>query len=778
MHSSVLAAVARPLGAVFLSTLLLAAPAAADEASTWPREIETEKGRVVVYQPQPDTFEDNLITARVAVSVTPKDKDPVFGAAWLEATVDVDRAERMVQVQKILVPRVRFPDATPEQEKKLSEWLTKEMTSWELSIPLDAVLASLETAEGRRAAAENLATDPPTILFVDHVATLVTLDGPPQLREIEGTKLMFVVNSPRAIVFDPGTKAYYLSVDDHYLTAPEVEGKWTVTGKLPAAVQALVEAREEEAPPEGAETEGLEPVPPPEVIVATRPTELIVTAGKATFAPLAGNDLLYMSNTDSDVFLEVATQKYFVPLAGRWYSASSLEGPWTYAPGGDLPAAFAAIPEDSPKAGVLAYVPGTDAAVEAALDTQVPQTAAVSRADAKLEVKYDGDPEFKEIEGTKMAYAVNTSYSVLRIEGKYYCCNEAVWFVADRPTGPWVVTDSRPDEVEDIPADNPHYNVKYVHIYESTPQVVYVGYTPGYVGCYVYHGCVVWGTGYRYPGWWGPYYYPRPVTYGFHMSYNPYYGWGFGYTYSTGRFTVSIHSGGYPRYGGWYGPPVYRPPYYRPPYYRPPGYRPPGYRPPPYRPPGYHPPGYRPPGQKPGTRPPKPTPYASTANLYDRRANEGQAKVQDRSAKPATGGARAPAVSTRENNVYADRDGNVYRRDQGGWQKREGGNWKPSDVPGGGAAPGTRPSQPQPGDRSRPATPQDRGRVDQGRPAPGGAPKVADRPQPSSPRLERDYQARQRGAQRSQGYQQQRPPSPSPAPRPAQPRGGGGGRRR
>jgi hypothetical protein len=46
------------------------------------------------------------------------------------------------------------------------------------------------------------------------------------------------------------------------------------------------------------------------------------------------------------------------------------------------------------------------------------------------------------------------------------------------------VATSRPDDVESIPASNPHYNVKYVHVYDSTPDVVYVGYTPGYYGSY------------------------------------------------------------------------------------------------------------------------------------------------------------------------------------------------------------------------------------------------------------------------------------------------------
>jgi hypothetical protein len=148
LRANALPATFRHLAAAVLLTSLLTTSARAGEGDAWPREIETEKGKVIVYQPQPDTFENNVLTARSAVSVTPKGKEPIFGAAWFEATVEVDREERMMHVDTVDVPRVRFPDATPDQERKLSEWLAKEMTSWEMSMPLDAVLASLETARG------------------------------------------------------------------------------------------------------------------------------------------------------------------------------------------------------------------------------------------------------------------------------------------------------------------------------------------------------------------------------------------------------------------------------------------------------------------------------------------------------------------------------------------------------------------------------------------------------------------------------------------------------
>jgi hypothetical protein len=122
--------------------------------------------------------------------------------------------------------------------------------------------------------------------------------------------------------------------------------------------------------------------------------------------------------------------------------------------------------------------------------------------------------------------------------------------------------------VDTILPTSPVYNVKYVRIYDSTPRVVYVGYTPGYTGSYVYYNTIFYGSGWYYPPWVSPYYYyPRYSTWGFNVSYNPWYGWSFGLSWGWGPFSVGYYSGGYwhnnhywhHRYYGHWGPGGYRP---------------------------------------------------------------------------------------------------------------------------------------------------------------------------------------------------------------------------
>ncbi len=475
----------------------------------------------------------------------------------------------------------------------------------------------------------------------------------------------------------------------------------------------------------------------PEVIVRTAPAEVIQTNGEPDFAAIEGTSLLYLKNSEDDVVMDIDSQTYYALIAGRWYASKSLSSnKWEFVPGSKLPADFAQIPAGSDMGNVRSSVPGTVEAEEAVLDNQIPQTATVDRKTATVEVAYDGEPKFEPISGTKMSYAVNTDKSVLLIDGKYYCCDAAVWFVSSSATGPWSVCASVPASVQDIPPESPVYNVKYVYVYDSTPEVVYVGYTPAYYGSYVYGGCVVYGTGYYYQPWYGYYYYPRPVTYGFSAHYNPYTGWGFSYGVSYGWFNVRVST-----YGGYWGPGGYHYGYnhgYHHGYHH--GYNQ-GYGH------GYNngwSAGYRA-GQAAGGG--KPTPY--TRDAYRTHQAGVQPAKGSAAQRPATQPAKNP------NNVYADKSGNVYRQTDQGWQKNTKNGWqstggaKPSTQPA--TKPATRPST-QPA--TRPAT----------RPSTQPAARPAQQPAKApSQDLQRSSQSRDRSAQRSQS-------------RPA--RSGGGGRGR
>ena len=212
--------------------------------------------------------------------------------------------------------------------------------------------------------------------------------------------------------------------------------------------------------------------PPPRVYVRTKPTELIQTKGQPQFAPIAKTDLMYASNSENDLFIDIKTQDYYTLLEGRWYKTQSLNGDWTFVAPKELPRDFAKIPRNSPKARVLVSVPGTQEAKEAAVASQIPQTATVKRKAAKLKVTYDGAPKFAPIDATGMEYAVNSPDDVIHAEGRYSAVHDAIWFVSDSPLGPWEVADSVPPVIYTIPPDCPLYHDRYVYVYGSTPDYV------------------------------------------------------------------------------------------------------------------------------------------------------------------------------------------------------------------------------------------------------------------------------------------------------------------
>ena len=133
-----------------------------------------------------------------------------------------------------------------------------------------------------------------------------------------------------------------------------------------------------------------EPGVTPQIIVATKPTELLQSKGEPKLSPIPRTELLYMSNSQNDIFLVLGAQTYYALISGRWFTAKALAGPWSFVPPKSLPADFAKIPADHPMADVLMSVPGTTQAREAAIANQIPQTATVQRDVQPSPVAYDG----------------------------------------------------------------------------------------------------------------------------------------------------------------------------------------------------------------------------------------------------------------------------------------------------------------------------------------------------------------------------------------------------
>jgi hypothetical protein len=531
------------------------APPAGDP---WPRIINSNGATISIYQPQVENSSGNVLKAYAAVKVkTAGKKATDYGVIWFTANTEVDKVNRVVTLTNFDITKQNFP-TLPNNGQSYASAFTGELP-WNQTIPLDLLESDL-AINGDASALKKYAVqnDPPKIIYSASPAVLALIDGKPVLGP-EQDHLQKVINTRALIVYDAAKYSYYLALMDGWMEAPTLEGPYTVARRAPiSGLKKIEEAaqKSDSNQPLGNPQQSLDEAygedEVPTVYVSTTPAELLITQGQAQLTPILGTSLLYVSNTGNDIFMDSSNNNYYVLLAGRWFSGASLQnGSWSYVAGTSLPPDFAKIPASSPKASVLVSVPGTVQAKEALIANSIPQTAAITRSAATLSVNYSGAPDFQPIPETQLTYAVNTATPVVYVPtaGGYYAVSKGVWFTSTSATGPWTVATTVPPVIYTIPVSSPVHYVTYVQVYGSTPQVVYVGYTPGYYGTVVTSdNVVVYGTGYNYVPYVGPtYWYPAPYTYGV--------GAGFGWSAAAGwglAFGMGMAVGAY--CSPWWGP--------------------------------------------------------------------------------------------------------------------------------------------------------------------------------------------------------------------------------
>ena len=636
-------------------------------AADWPQELSNERGTIVVYQPQPEKLIGNILTGRAAMSLELKDNStPIFGVFWFSAKIATDRSENVVTISQLKVTKVAWPDSKESGEKQFSQFVETQLANSSFKASLSKLTASLTSAEQIKESLANIKNDPPIILFTSTLSVLLSYDGDPVFRDIENSDYQRALNTPLAVVKKKNQAKFYLTSGHLWYQASKSLGPWSILANPPVDLKALIPKEEEQS-------DTPQVISAPNIITATKPTELVVSDGQANWTSLVGGKLLYVENTETPWLRELASGDMYILLSGRWFSSKSEQGPWFFVRADKLPKSFQEIPPESAIGGIRTSVAGTDEAEQAVLDAQIPQTAAIKRSEAKLTVNYDGEPIFEKIAETQVEYATNTSAQVLKISGKYYAVDNGVWFVASKPKGPWQVADDIPQEaIAQIPPSSPMYNTTYVTVYDSTPEVVYVGYTPGYMWSYPYYGVPIYGTGWYYPPYYvGGWYYPRPPTWGLHVGYNPWTGWNVGVSWGSPFFRVGVvWGGGYhhhprPCCGRYYGG------------------------------------GYRGntniningnvnignsvsianrdharkriaanPANRAGGR-------IANSNRTNNLYNQGVNKKRNAISQPSKGKInRAKVAPKRANNVYADKKGGVVRHENGQWQNRSNKNWK------------------------------------------------------------------------------------------------------
>src|SRR4051812_8271386 len=89
------------LTATLSSGVWAQAPGGATLDPGWPRVVISNGSRMIVNQPQLDSWEGLTLKGRIAVEITPKGAQAaVPGAVWFEATTSVSMEKRTVLLSK------------------------------------------------------------------------------------------------------------------------------------------------------------------------------------------------------------------------------------------------------------------------------------------------------------------------------------------------------------------------------------------------------------------------------------------------------------------------------------------------------------------------------------------------------------------------------------------------------------------------------------------------------------------------------------------------------
>ena len=426
------------------------APAGPTVDGEWPRRFTTPSGGAFsLFQPQVASWENQKrMTFYAAASYTAKPGDkPALGTIKAEADTKVSVDERLVEFAVLKITESNFPTLDKPQMQEIVAEISKGIPQHDRVIALDRVLASIDKSQVLPKNVEGVKADPPTVFFSKTPAVVVNIDGEPIWSPIAGTDLKYAINTNWDL-FEHGTsKTLYLRNDATWLKTTSLDGAWAPAGDLPESFKKLPADDNWTEVKAAVPGKKLAPGAAPKVFVSTVPAELILLRGEPSYSLVDGTSLLWVNNTDSDVFRLGKTGPVFYLVAGRWFTAADFTGPWTFA-SLKLPADFQKIPLEHDRSRVLASVPGTDQAAEAVLLASIPQTARVEKKAVKApEVKYDGEPQYQPIEKTTVSRAVNTDKDIIKVGDLYYMCFQGVWFMAKAAAGPWEVTGTVPKEI-------------------------------------------------------------------------------------------------------------------------------------------------------------------------------------------------------------------------------------------------------------------------------------------------------------------------------------------
>jgi hypothetical protein len=188
---------------------------------------------------------------------------------------------------------------------------------------------------------------------------------------------------------------------------------------------------------------------PPTIYVSNLPAVLLQLQGEAAVTDASKGGMKYVFNANWPLFQDPKTKSYYLFDGTEWQTSLQLQGPWAYS--NKLPKALTGLSKDENWTKVL------KGAVPAPAKSAGFPMVFYSTSPAEI-ILFQGVPSMKQIPGTQLTYASNTS-SYVFFSGHtslYYFLTSGRWFSAPSLNGPWVyATPNLPADFASIPETSP-----------------------------------------------------------------------------------------------------------------------------------------------------------------------------------------------------------------------------------------------------------------------------------------------------------------------------------
>ncbi|MBZ5631270.1 MAG: hypothetical protein LAO06_20645 [Acidobacteriia bacterium] len=194
---------------------------------------------------------------------------------------------------------------------------------------------------------------------------------------------------------------------------------------------------------------------PPAIFVSTSSAILLFVDGDPLRVLIEGTKLEYVVNTTWDLLYDKSD--YYLLNQKTWLKAKALSGPWAATT--ELPLDMAKLPAEQNWDDVRQAIPPVAA-------TTAAQRVVFTAQPAEL-LLFAGEPAYKKIPKTNLAYATNTENDVFQHspDHQIYVLISGRWFRAATLQGPWAYAgNDLPPDFAKIPADHPR-----AHVLASVP---------------------------------------------------------------------------------------------------------------------------------------------------------------------------------------------------------------------------------------------------------------------------------------------------------------------